>query len=98
MKPICMAKTLRAEGPRAGRKGGRHRGAGLRKLEAELSELEPADREEMLQSMGLTEPALATLAREAYRLLGLHSFFTAGPKEIRAWEIPVGATARRPPA
>jgi GTP-binding protein YchF len=63
------------------------------KLEAELAELAEADRGEMLQSMGLTEPALATLAREAYQLLGLHSFFTAGPKEIRAWEIAVGATA-----
>jgi ribosome-binding ATPase YchF (GTP1/OBG family) len=40
-----------------------------------------------------SRPALAILAREAYRLLGLHSYFTAGPKEIRAWEIPVGATA-----
>jgi ribosome-binding ATPase len=63
------------------------------KLESELSELAPEDRKEMLESLGLTEPALATLAREAYRLLGLHSFFTAGPKEIRAWTIPVGATA-----
>ena len=63
------------------------------KLEAELAELDPADRTEMLQSMGLTEPALATLTREAYRLLGLQSYFTAGPKEIRAWTIPVGATA-----
>ena len=63
------------------------------KLEAELAELPDADRAEMLQSMGLTEPALATLTHEAYRLLGLHSYFTAGPKEIRAWEIPVGATA-----
>jgi ribosome-binding ATPase len=65
------------------------------KLEAELAELGPEDRQEMLQSMGLTEPALATLAREAYKLLGLHSFFTAGEPEIRAWEIPVGATAPR---
>ena len=63
------------------------------KLEAELSELPAADRKEMLESMGLTEPALATLTREAYKLLGRHSFFTAGPKEIRAWEIPFGATA-----
>jgi ribosome-binding ATPase YchF (GTP1/OBG family) len=63
------------------------------KLEAELSELGPDDRKEMLESMGLSEPALATLTREAYRLLGRHSFFTAGPKEIRAWEIPFGATA-----
>jgi GTP-binding protein YchF len=63
------------------------------KLESELSELEPKDRLEMLQSMDLEEPALATLTREAYKLLGRQSYFTAGPKEIRAWEIPVGATA-----
>jgi GTP-binding protein YchF len=63
------------------------------KLEAELAELPEADRQEMLESMGLKEPALATLAREAYKLLGLQSFLTAGPKEIRAWEIPVGSTA-----
>jgi hypothetical protein len=63
------------------------------KLEAELSELDEKDRLEMLQSMDLEEPALATLTREAYKLLGRQSYFTAGPKEIRAWEIPVGATA-----
>src|SRR5687767_10555458 len=63
------------------------------KLEAELAELDEKDRGEMLASMGLKEPALAALAREAYRLLGLQSYFTAGPKEIRAWEIPAGATA-----
>lgn len=63
------------------------------KIESELAELEPADRKEMLNALGLKEPALATLAREAYRLLGLQSFFTAGPKEIRAWTIPIGATA-----
>ncbi len=63
------------------------------KLEAELSELPESDRKEMLESLGLTEPALATLAREAYKLLGRQSYFTCGPKEIRAWEIPVGATA-----
>jgi GTP-binding protein YchF len=63
------------------------------KLESELSELDPKDRQEMLASMDLEEPALATLTREAYKLLGRQSYFTAGPKEIRAWEIPVGATA-----
>lgn len=90
---------LHGEGPmvqqvreRAAKEGG-HVVPVCGKLESELAELESADRAEMLQSMGLTEPALATLAREAYRLLGLHSFFTSGPKEIRAWEIPVGATA-----
>lgn len=63
------------------------------KLESELAELEGADRDEMLASLGLQEPALASLTRAAYKLLGLHSYFTAGPKEIRAWTIPVGATA-----
>ncbi|HEX4053280.1 MAG TPA: redox-regulated ATPase YchF [Tepidisphaeraceae bacterium] len=62
------------------------------KLESELAELAESDRAEMLAGMDLKEPALATLAREAYRLLGLHSFFTSGPKEIRAWTIPIGAT------
>jgi GTP-binding protein YchF len=63
------------------------------KLEAELSELGAEDRAEMLAGLGMKEPALATLAREAYRLLGLQSYFTAGPKEIRAWTIRAGATA-----
>lgn len=63
------------------------------KLEAELAELEEPDRGEMLASMGLTEPALAVVARETYRTLGLQSYFTAGEKEVRAWTIPVGATA-----
>ena len=63
------------------------------KLESELSELDAKDRQEMLESLGMKEPALGTLAREGYRLLGRHSFLTAGPKEIRAWEIPIGATA-----
>lgn len=63
------------------------------KLEAELSELPEADRMEMLASMGLKEPALASLSREAYRLLELQSYFTAGQIEVRAWTIPVGATA-----
>jgi ribosome-binding ATPase len=62
------------------------------KLEAELAELEAGDRAEMLAAMDLKEPALATLAREAYRLLGLQSYFTSGPKEIRAWTVPIGAT------
>ena len=68
------------------------------KLEAELAELGEADRKEMLESMGLKEPALATLAREAYKLLGLQSYFTAGPKEIRAWRSPSAPPPRRRPA
>lgn len=63
------------------------------KLEAEIAELDEADRGEMLASVGLSEPALATVARETYRTLGLQSYFTAGEKEVRAWTIPIGATA-----
>ena len=63
------------------------------KLEAEIAELDEEDRAEMLESVGLTEPALAVLAREAYRTLGLQSYFTAGEKEVRAWTVPIGATA-----
>ncbi len=63
------------------------------KLESELAELPADDRLGMLADYGMKEPALNTLAHEAYRLLGLQSYFTAGPMEIRAWTIPVGATA-----
>ena len=63
------------------------------KLEAELSELPEADRKEMLESLGLKEPALAVLTRAAYKLLGLQSYFTAGQIEIRAWTIHAGMKA-----
>ncbi len=63
------------------------------KIEEELIELDEADRVEMLESLGMTEPALAIVAQAAYKLLGLESYFTAGEKEIRAWTIPIGATA-----
>ncbi len=63
------------------------------KLEAEIAELDPADRAEMLESSGLAEPALTVLARAAYRVLGLSSYFTAGEMEVRAWTFPNGATA-----
>jgi GTP-binding protein YchF len=63
------------------------------KIESELADLPDADRLEMLQSLGMQEPALSALARAAYHVLGLQSYYTAGPKEIRAWPVPVGATA-----
>ncbi|MCA9065212.1 MAG: redox-regulated ATPase YchF [Planctomycetaceae bacterium] len=63
------------------------------RLEAELAELDEADRREMLESVGLKEPALNAVARAAYTTLGLQSYFTAGEKEVRAWTIPIGATA-----
>jgi GTP-binding protein YchF len=63
------------------------------KIESELAELPEADRAEMLESMGMKEPALNTVIRGAYDLLGLQSYFTAGEKEIRAWTIHKGFTA-----
>jgi len=63
-------------------------------LEAELAELDEPDRQEMLESLGLEQPALGVVATALYRLLGLTSFYTAGEKEVRAWTIPVGATAQ----
>lgn len=63
------------------------------KVESEIAELDEPDRIEMLEAVGLTEPALAKLAREAYATLGLESYFTAGEKEIRAWTYPTGASA-----
>jgi hypothetical protein len=62
-------------------------------IESELAELEDEDQQEMLDALGIDEPALNLLVRATYRLLGLQSYFTAGEKEVRAWTIPVGATA-----
>lgn len=63
------------------------------KIESELAELDPAERQEMLESLGMSEPALHKIIRGVYDLLGLQSYYTAGPKEIRAWTIPQGCTA-----
>jgi ribosome-binding ATPase len=62
-------------------------------IEAEMSELDDADKAEFLSEMGLEEPGLDRVVRAGYRLLHLQTYFTAGPKEVRAWTIPEGATA-----
>jgi hypothetical protein len=62
-------------------------------IEAEIADLEDADKTEFLNDMGMEEPGLDRLIRAAYKLLGLQTYFTAGVKEVRAWTIPVGATA-----
>ncbi|OQD42921.1 redox-regulated ATPase YchF [Croceivirga radicis] len=62
--------------------------------EADINELESYDERQMfLEDLGLTEPGAAKLIRGAYKLLDLETYFTAGVKEVRAWTIPVGATA-----
>lgn len=62
------------------------------KIEAEIAELEPEERSEMLEAVGLQEPALNNVARATYQTLGLESYFTAGEKEVRAWTIHSGFT------
>ena len=62
-------------------------------IEEELAQLDDAERAEYLDSMGLHEAGLDRLIHEGYRLLGLSTYFTAGPKEARAWTIPAGASA-----
>ena len=62
------------------------------KIEAELSEMDDADRLEFLKELGQDEPGLNRLIRAAYKLLGLQTYFTAGVKEVRAWTIRIGDT------
>jgi GTP-binding protein YchF len=77
---------------RAARSGGDAIAISAR-IEAEISELSPEDQREFLDSLGLDEPGLFRLAREAYSLLDLITFFTAGEKEVRAWTLRRGGTA-----
>ncbi len=65
------------------------------KLEAELAALEPAERADYLEHLGLKEPGLNALIREGYRVLDLITFFTAGPKQARAWTVTAGSKAPR---
>ncbi len=62
-------------------------------IEAEVAELEDEEREEFLADLGIEEPGLNRVIRAGYKLLGLQQYFTAGPKEVRAWTIRVGAKA-----
>jgi ribosome-binding ATPase YchF (GTP1/OBG family) len=64
-------------------------------IEAEITELDESDKLEFLQEIGLKEPGLNRIIRAGYTLLGLQTFFTAGPKEVRAWTIHTGDTAPR---
>ncbi|MGE0114391.1 MAG: redox-regulated ATPase YchF [Steroidobacteraceae bacterium] len=62
-------------------------------IEAEISQLEEADRAEFLKELGLDEPGLNRVIRSGYALLGLQTYFTAGVKEVRAWTVRAGSTA-----
>jgi GTP-binding protein YchF len=63
------------------------------KLESEIAELDDEEKEEFLADLGMEEPGLNRVIRAGYELLNLHTYFTAGPKEVRAWTIPIGASA-----
>ncbi|MGH1470954.1 MAG: redox-regulated ATPase YchF [Cellvibrionaceae bacterium] len=63
------------------------------KLEAEIAELDDEEKTEFLADLGMEEAGLNRVIRAGYELLGLHTYFTAGVKEVRAWTIPKGATA-----
>ncbi|MEQ9003687.1 MAG: redox-regulated ATPase YchF [Pseudomonadales bacterium] len=63
------------------------------KIEAEIAELEDDEKADFLEALGIEEPGLNRVIRAGYRLLGLHHYFTAGPKEARAWTIPIGTKA-----
>lgn len=62
-------------------------------IEAEITELDDAEKAEFLASLNLTEPGLDRVIHAGYKVLGLETYFTAGVKEVRAWTIPVGSTA-----
>ncbi len=63
------------------------------KLESEIAELDDDEKDEFLADLGMEEAGLNRVIRAGYQLLGLQTYFTAGVKEVRAWTIPVGATA-----
>jgi hypothetical protein len=62
-------------------------------IEAQIADLSDEDKQVFLADMGMAEPGLARVIRAGFALLGLQTYFTAGPKEVRAWTVPVGATA-----
>ena len=62
-------------------------------IEAEIAQLDEADRAEFLKEMQLDEPGLNRVIRAGYELLGLQTYFTAGEKEVRAWTVKAGSTA-----
>ena len=62
-------------------------------IESQIVDMSDEDKKLFLEDMGMEEPGLNRVIRAAYRLLGLQTYFTAGPKEVRAWTVPAGATA-----
>ncbi|MFQ5564238.1 MAG: redox-regulated ATPase YchF [Parvularculaceae bacterium] len=103
-KPILFVANLDEDAAAAGNawskaveERARQQGAGAvvisAKIEAELAQLPEDEQKEYLEAIGLSEPGLNRLIREGHALLGLQTFFTAGPKEARAWTVRIGAAA-----
>ncbi|MDR0380251.1 MAG: DUF933 domain-containing protein, partial [Candidatus Accumulibacter sp.] len=102
-KPVLYAANVAEDGFRdnahldAVREHARSEGAKVvpicAAIEAEIADLEDDEKQLFLADLGLDEPGLNRLIRAAYDLLGLQTFFTAGPKEVRAWTIHRGDTA-----
>jgi ribosome-binding ATPase len=103
MKPVMYVANVREDGfennPFLDRVRERAAGEGAEvvpvcaAIEEEMAQLEDADRDAFLTDLGLDEPGLNRVIRAAYSLLGLQTYFTAGVKEVRAWQVRVGATA-----
>ncbi len=103
LKPVMYVANVREDGfennPHLDRVRERAAGEGAEvvpvcaAIEEEMSQLEDADRDEFLRDLGLAEPGLNRVIRAAYNLLGLQTYFTAGVKEVRAWQVRRGATA-----
>ena len=103
LKPVMYVANVKEDGftnnPHLDRVRERAAGEGAQvvpvcaAIEEELAQLDDADKGAFLVDMGLDEPGLNRVIRAAYALLGLQTYFTAGPKEVRAWTVFVGATA-----
>jgi len=103
-KPVMYVANVKEDGfdnnphldaviQRAEQEGGHQVVAVCAAIEAELVELDTAERQEYLDELGFEEPGLNRVIRAGYKLLGLQTFFTAGQKEVRAWTTHIGATA-----
>ncbi len=103
MKPVLYVANVQEGGftdnPLLARVEGRAKEEGAQvvavcaAIEAEIAQLDDADRKDFLESLGLEEPGLNRVIRAGYALLGLQTYFTAGVKEVRAWTVRAGSTA-----
>ena len=103
LKPLMYIANVREDGfadnPYLDRVRERAQGEGAQvvaicaAIEEEMAQLEDADRDEFLKDLGLEEPGLNRVIRAGYALLGLQTYFTAGEKEVRAWQVRTGSTA-----